>query len=355
MPATLTREDFIGLAEIANANRMVTVNMFSGTRLKFSLSAGAKEGKNLLSTGNTIRSSAQKLVKGSKQAFSIPAFKEAGQQFIQQCAGIDNASELLHVVTGDVMRQLVSESLPVLGVAVSAAKLVQAGKVVAQDGYNLYKSRDYRSGFRATDPVAAAEAVTLLIKRDLAVHSIKLGQQATTTGVKVAGLFGDLGTGTNAAVSLANAVASLGLQLYALGQEISDMRAGNKRLARPDDLDLTVFSDCPILGCYLLTCADTSQVANFFIADIGTPNWMDRVEAMKKTKMDPLIKIAKKAINDSRLQLEGLRSDKGTHMEKGFFARIKSKLVNFLNPFAKKPPPPPKVDKSRIVGFGSGS
>lgn len=44
----------------------------------------------------------------------------------------------------------------------------------------------------------------------------------------------------------------------------SDMRAGNKRLAAPSTLNLTVFKECPILGCYLLTCADTSAVANMF-------------------------------------------------------------------------------------------
>ena len=91
-----------------------------------------------------------------------------------------------------------------------------------------------------------------------------------------------------------------------LGQEIADMRAGNKRLEKPDSLDIRV-RECPILGCYLLTCSDTSQVGNFFVAEIGLPGWMDRVEAMKKTKMDPMLKIAKKAISDSHLQLEGLR------------------------------------------------
>ena len=45
--------------------------------------------------------------------------------------------------------------------------------------------------------------------------------------------------------------------------------------------------------------------------------------------MDPLLKIAAKDIQKSRLQLEGLSSNKGTHMEKGFFAKKKSKFVNW--------------------------
>ena len=48
------------------------------------------------------------------------------------------------------------------------------------------------------------------------------------------------------------------------------MKAGNRRLYSPNSLDLTVFQDCPVLGCYMLTCSDTSLVANFFVADPGT-------------------------------------------------------------------------------------
>jgi len=117
------------------------------------------------------------------------------------------------------------------------------------------------------------------------------------------------------------------LQLYGLGLDIKDMRAGNKRLAAPNSLDLMVFNECPILGCYLLTCADTSAVANMFIADIGLPGWMDKVELMKKRQMDPMLKIATRNIGSSRLQLEGLGGDKGTHAKKGFFAGIKSKAL----------------------------
>ena len=88
-----------------------------------------------------------------------------------------------------------------------------------------------------------------------------------------------------------------------------------------------MFAECPILGCYLLTCADTSSVANMFIGDIGLPGWMDNVEKMKKDKMDPLLKIASKAIDKSSLQLDGLQTNKGTFVKKGYFASIKAKAV----------------------------
>jgi hypothetical protein len=331
MPATsLSRAEFIAMGELAKARRQLVVNMFGGTRLKFGSASVLSSGKSLLSSGKSLKSGVGKLAKGGSAASkvaSVPGMKEAFENFMVECADVENLHDVIEAIGGEVLHELVSEMTPYLGVVTSTVKLAKAAKAVAQDGYNLYKSDEYKNGFRMGDPSAAAEAIQAIIKRDLAQHSVKLGQQTVATGAKIGGLFADFGTGTTAAIGVANTLASLGLQLFSLGLDIKDMRAGNKRLAAPNTLDLTVFNDCPILGCYLLTCADTSAVANMFVADIGLPGWMDKVELMKKKQMDPLLKIASKNISSSRLQLEGLSSDKGTHTKKGFFAGIKSKAM----------------------------
>lgn len=334
MPSTpLSRAEFTALGELAKARRQLMVNMFNGTKLKFGTTSVLSSGKSLLSSGKSLKSGVSKLAKGGSTASkvaSVPGMKEAFQNFMVECADVDNIHEVIEAIGGEVLHELVAEVTPFLGVVTSSVKLAKAGKAVAEDGYHLYKSDDYKRGFRMGDPYAAAEAIQVIIKRDLAQHSVKLAQQAAATGAKIGGLFADFGTATTAAIGVANTLASIGLQLFSLGLDIKDMRAGNKRLAQPNSLDLTVFNDCPVLGCYLLTCADTSAVANMFIADIGLPGWMDRVEAMKKKQMDPLLKIASKNISSSRLQLEGLASDKGTHVKKGFFASIKSKAIKQL-------------------------
>lgn len=334
MPSTpLSRAEFTALGELAKARRQLMVNMFNGTKLKFGTTSVLSSGKSLLSSGRSLKSGVSKLAKGGSTASkvaSVPGMKEAFQNFMVECADVDNIHEVIEAIGSEAMHELVAEVTPFLGVVTSSVKLAKAGKAVAEDGYHLYKSDDYKRGFRMGDPYAAAEAIQVIIKRDLAQHSVKLAQQAAATGAKIGGLFADFGTATTAAIGVANTLASIGLQLFSLGLDIKDMRAGNKRLAQPNSLDLTVFNDCPVLGCYLLTCADTSAVANMFIADIGLPGWMDRVEAMKKKQMDPLLKIASKNISSSRLQLEGLASDKGTHVKKGFFASVKSKAIKQL-------------------------
>lgn len=331
MPAPLSRAEFVALGEIAKARRRTMVGMFSGTQLKFGRLATLEAGKSLVGSGKKLHGNISKLAKGTREtakaAPSIPGLQAAFQDFMTQCADVDGIQDIVEVIGSEALKELLAEVTPVLGVLTSGAKLAKAGKQVAQDGYNLYKSSDYKQGFLRGDPYAAAEAVQIVIKRDLAKHSVKLAQQATATGMKIAGLFADLGAGTTAAVGIANTLASIGLELASLGVDIKDMRAGNKRLAKPDSLDLTVFEECPLLGCYLITCADTSSVANLFVADIGLPGWMDKVEQMKKKQMDPMLKIATKNIESSRLQLEGLAANKGTHSKKGFFASMKSQAL----------------------------
>ena len=357
--AALSREEFMALNAIAKARRSLVVDMFTGTRLHFGTKNKLSTGKDLLSSGKKVEAAANKLASGGKEAAksaasSPGAVQQMAENFLSTCADVDGIHEVVAALSSETVHHLVSEMAPFVGIVTSSVKLIKAGKTVAEDGYNLYKSNTYKTGFLRGDPVAAAEAVQTIIQRDLAQHSIDLARQTAATATKIAGAFADFGTATTAAIGLANTAAGLGLQLYCLGRDIADMRAGNKHLEKPDDLDLTVFGDCPILGCYLLTCADTSLVANLFVADIGLPGWMDQVERLKKTKMDPLLRIATKDIDKSPLQLEGLRGDKGTHMKKGFFAKLKSKAVNRINPFSKTAPAP-KVDKSRIVGMGSNT
>jgi hypothetical protein len=349
----LSREEFIALGEIAKARRRLLVNMFAGTNLKFNKTSALASGKKLVSSGKKVRSGVTKLSPGASKLGSgagklgsgvsnlgsgagkvvtaaTSEIEKVVRDFIVQCADVENLEEIISVITTETMSELITEVTPFVGVVASGAKMGKAAKAVATDGYNLYKSSDYKKGFLRGDPVAAAEAVQTIIKRDLAKQSVKLAQQAAATGTKIAGLFADLGTATTVGVGLANTLATLGLELFSLGVDIKEMRAGNQRLAKPDTLDLTVFEECPILGCYLITCADTSLVANFFVADIGLPGWMDKVEKLKKTQMDPMLKLATKDIQSSRLQLENLSTNKGTHADKGFFSKIKSKATRLV-------------------------
>ncbi len=331
MAQTLSREEFLALNELAKARRTALQNMFNGTKLVFGNVEKVKAKGKVLKSAKKVSSNAKKLVNGGSKSSESPSMiQSAAQDFIKTCAGVDNIEEVIAAITSEAVSELVSEITPFVGIAYSAFKTGKAAKAVYKDGIALYKSEDYKTGFRVGDPLAAADAVQTIIKRDLTKDSINLARNSAATGAKIAGCFVDLGTGTTAGIGVVNAVAALGLELVSLGVEIKEMKDGNRRLQSPSTLDLTVFAECPVLGCYLLTCADTSTVANMFIADIGLPGWMDKVETLKKKKMDPMIKLAAKDIQKSRLQLSGLTGDKGTHMEKSFFAKKKSSAMKSI-------------------------
>jgi hypothetical protein len=307
--------------------------MFSGTQLKFGSKSRISAMAGMVGSGKAIASNAKKLAKGGSSAASSASSDGSSgmtsmvKDFITGCAdvpGIDSVAEAIGV---EALENLMAEVIPFIGIVNSARKLATATAHVVSDAHSLYKSAEWTEGALPGDPVSACKAVRNLIQRDLGKHSIQMTQQALATGGKIAGVLGDGGTATTVGIGLANAAASLGLQLFYLGLDIKDMRAGNARLAKPNSLDSTVFGQCPILGCYLLTCTDTSNIVNLLVDDIGAPGWMARVEAMKKTQLDPLLKIATSNIMSSRLQLDGLATNKGTFAQPTFFASVKSRAL----------------------------
>ena len=286
--------------------------MFTGTQLKFGTKSALSAVAGMAKSGKAIASGAQKIGKAGSTAAST-ASSSSGTlsmvtDFISGCADVPGLDAVAEAIGAEALENLVAEVIPFVGIINSGRKLAQATVRVVDDAHSLYKTAEWTEGALPGDPVAACKAVKNLIQRDLGKHSIQMAQQAAATGGKIAGILGDGGTGTTVAIGIANAAASLGLQLFYLGLDIKDMRAGNARLAKPNSLDSTVFSKCPILGCYLLTCTDTSNIVNLLVDDIGGPGWMDRVETMKRTQLDPLLKIATSNITSSRLQLEGLSS-----------------------------------------------
>jgi hypothetical protein len=72
----------------------------------------------------------------------------------------------------------------------------------------------------------------------------------------------------------------------------------------------TLFGTYPLLGCYLIAGADDSDLLFFFMGEMGQAGWMDKVEKQKKRTLAPLQSEARKAIKDSRFELNGFHGSK---------------------------------------------
>ena len=334
----LSRQDFQALGAISKARKDNLKNMFADTQLTFGKYSKAKIVKNSLSDAKELGSSCKEMVKGIRTgASTASALSQTGDihrnasEFLSIATNLHDISDVVDAVGSESLHSLISEMTPFIGVISSSLKSVKSWRAVVGNARDLYKGDYYLEGVLPGDPTAAAEAVLVCIKRFLAANTADAVRNTASASTKIAGLFADLGTATTAAIGAASALSKLIQELAILGRDYTEMKAGNLLLKDSAKLDLNLFRVCPVLGCYLISCSDTSNVANFFVSDIGLPGWMDKVEKMKKTQLDPLIKNANKAITTSHLTLEGLKSNKGTFAEKGMLDKLKDNIKYSFN------------------------
>ena len=244
MPSHVSSSSDAAAREMLAMARLQALNaMFTGTKLKFGAKSAISAVAGMADSGRTIASNAKKLAKGGSSAAAGAATNSSStismvNDFISGCADVPGLHSVAEAIGTEAMENLVAEVIPFVGIVNSARKLATATARVVDDAHSLYKSAEWTEGALPGDPVAACEAVKSLIKRDLGKHSIQVAQQAAATGGKLAGILGDGGTGTTVAIGLANAAASLGLQLFYLGLDSptprwSCSRAPSPRLSPP--------------------------------------------------------------------------------------------------------------------------
>jgi hypothetical protein len=334
----LSRQDFTALGAISKARKDNLKNLFADTQLTFGKYAKAKILKNAVSDAGSLGDSCRSMVQGIRTgSSSVAAISQTGNihtnamEFLGIATNLHDISDVVDAVGSESLHSLVSEMTPFIGVLTSSYKSVKSWRAVVGNARDLYKADYYLEGVLPGDPSAAADAVIVCIKRFLAANTADAVRNTASASTKIAGLFADLGTATTAAIGAVSALSKLIQELVILGRDYMEMKAGNALLKNAATLDLSCFRVCPVLGCYLISCSDTSNVANFFVSDIGLPGWMDKVEKMKKTQLDPLIKNATKAITTSHLTLEGLKSNKGTFAEKGILDKVKDNIKYNFN------------------------
>lgn len=338
--STLSRDEFQALALIAKARRELMFETFKGTQLKF--------GKMKYFTGNATGVGTgiyefQQMIKEGVTEAMLPKIQEAGKAFAADLAGVGSFNELTAALGQEAAKELLKEILPWIGLVYTAINWAKASKQVVTDAHHLHrlKAGDFRSSFRDGTPQAAVDSVQQIIKRELVTGSIDWASQTVGFGTKIAGIFADAGTASTLGPGIATFIADWILKLVIIGRDIKEMKAGNAALQSPGTLTIQIFQECPILGCYLLNSADTSSVANFFVADIGLPGWMEQIESMQETKIGPTIKYARQLIDRSNLQLEGIAGQAQpakTHVKKDFFlkAKMKSAMSHVRNNIGHK-------------------
>jgi hypothetical protein len=326
--APLSQADFAALAAIAKARKENLRTMFAGATIVYGRTSAAGSAKSVVSSGYSIYKNAKTLASAGSAVASTASssgLRAKAQQMIMEAVGIDQMGDLIEVITNNAVEELIKEMLPYVGIVVSSLKAANAWKAVVDQARKQLAWDAYTDFVLPGDPLAACEGVRTILKRNIARDTVTATIQTAAAASKIAGLAGDFGSGaTGAVVGLASGLASLAVELTQLGIDIREMRAGNARLAKPETLDKTVFAECPLVGSYLIAYSPTSMVLNFFVADIGLPGWMTRIEQFKKQGLDPIVEVAEQQITRSRITISGVHSGKGVVAEKSIKQKISS-------------------------------
>jgi hypothetical protein len=323
----LSRHEFTALGTIARARRDNLRTMFAGATIVYGKVAAAGSAKSVVTAGKSVHKHAQTLItSGGASAKSVArssGLRAQAERLVAETVGVDSLGDLIGVITNQAVEELVKEMIPYVGIITSSYKAGLAWKAVVEQARKELGWSAYTSVILPGDPLAACDAVRTILRRNLARDTTQATIQTAAVASKIAGLAGDFGSGaTTSVIGLASGLASLAVELTQLGIDIREMRAGNRLLARPELIDRSIFTACPLVGSYLIAHSPASMVLSFFVADIGLPGWMDRIEQFKKQGLDPLVETAAEQIARSRITITGVQSGKGVVVDKSLSEKV---------------------------------
>lgn len=259
-------------------------------------------------------------VKAVRDRPAAPAAADANtENFFRASMHISRADIMAALGDPETMATIAGEVAPFVGILTSFKKAGTDWYSVITNYRDKGALKPSALNFAEGNATAAFQAIQKIVQANLIRDTTSAVRNTAVLGAKIAGVLGDLGTGSTAIIGLANSIATITATLVSLGMDIREKIAANALLAHPEQLDLNAFKVSPLLGCYFLTCSNTSHILALTQNEIqgeGAPI-VAKVEAMRKAGLDNVINIAKKQIASSRLQLLLLKDNRGTKMESG--------------------------------------
>lgn len=227
--------------------------------------------------------------------------------------------DIVVAVLGESAAQFAVDAAPAIGCVTSGAKAVKDWVGVA---LNIRSRQDLESrgvAIRTGEPAAAFQGILLIIDRNIQKQTADAAIHSAAFVVKGIGIFADAGAATGTVAGAVESLAVLLNTLVDVAREAREMQRGNKKLAS-GNLDITIFNESPILGCYYVAIMDDSTMMDFDIENMGKENW--HLEARRlKNAIKPVQAKAGQLIAKSRVEIPGLESAKGV-MQQSLKAKL---------------------------------
>jgi hypothetical protein len=315
-------DDKLAKAHIRREQRLAAAKMFDGRTLRFKdsfwgisrrkcaegrskiLNSAKNVGKSTVGVGGNIASV-------GSSAYSIASDLKTTIQTIMGTLAPETQSALVEHVFGEGIAQFVANVVPLVGLISSGGKAIKDWVGVAQ---NVYRATEMESRFgdvRMGDASAALEAIVAIIDRQIKKQTADAAIHTTAFTAKGISALADGGTATTAVLGAIETIAVLLNTLVDLVIDARQVDAGNALIVAKQ-FDLTLFSKCPILGCYYVTVQDHSTIMDFDFANMGKANWQQEAQRLKYA-ITPVIKQAGVLIDKSRVEIKGMEDAKGVY------------------------------------------
>lgn len=317
-----TSADIQAFAELGRRRRQLLYETFGGCKLKIGKAEKASGVKDVVKD-------AKDLVKDIKEA-TKSAGKEAAESLLKKLFDGMDWVQVIPLV-GDALHQIQREitcflsAIPCLGSIEGGAKAIWYFGNAAERAWTSHKCAQASAVIRSGDPRAACHAVVEIIDRARNENIVKGSINATHAAASAGMFFVDGGAISGPALSAAKTCANLCQSLYLWGRDIREMIKGNEALGDAEQLNADVFKISPVLGAYLMTESNTSDLVSFMISDIGLPQWMSKIEALLP-ELHYVQDEAGKLIRKSRLGLEGLQTDMWKYRGLSRWEKFKNKV-----------------------------
>lgn len=221
-------------------------------------------------------------------------------------------SELIAMALGAGAADFALACAPLVGTLASGVKTAADLIKVIMGEYALDEMNERKGDVRPGDAAGALAAIAAIIEKEI----MNNGKKAAIHGSAFAAKAGVLCAGAPGADSLIGAAEGLLIlvhNLHELVKAYKEMNAANEKI-RQGNIDVTIFSTCPILGCYYVLVQGDFTLMNFDVANMGKQNWMQEILRLKYA-LEPVKAKAASLIGSSSIIVEGMERMQGVYQE----------------------------------------
>jgi len=290
------------------------------------------------------------------------AVKDKFQQLVQTVCGALDPEMVMKALGLGSVTDFAKSMAPALGIIASASDTAVGLCKLAWQSYSASNFREASTWTLAPgDPLAAFHALETLLDREInsTIASTAISGAAFSAKMLCGAL--DLGAASGPAIGLAETIAKAIQRITEFVRDYAEVQKANT-LLDAGTFGIGLFQTCPILGCYYLVVQDHSTIVNMAVADYGTTGWKMDVERMLNAAR-PVLAKAGEFVRASPFEIPGMENYKGIKQASWDKMSTADKAANakqhvidgLVDAVSKAKPPPPKVDPSRITGFGSES